>query len=53
MIAVVEGFFKLSRSITDDQYIHILRNSVYSLEKAIEIKKTLETLGENWFNLKE
>ena len=31
----------------------MLRNAVYSLEKAYELKETLETLGENWFNLKE
>jgi hypothetical protein len=30
-----------------------LRNAVYSSEKAIDLKNTLEVLGENWFLLKE
>ncbi len=30
-----------------------MRNAVYSLDKAIEIKAKLEILGENWFNFKE
>jgi plasmid maintenance system antidote protein VapI len=33
--------------------LQVLRNSVYTLEKAYELEKTLQTLGENWFNLKE
>lgn len=37
----------------EPQYIQVLRNAAYKLEVAFELKDTLVTLGENWFNLKE
>jgi hypothetical protein len=30
-----------------------LRNAVYSEKKALELKQTLDTVGFNWFNMKE
>lgn len=37
----------------ENQFLQVLRNAVYKLEKAYELLATLKTLGENWFNLKE
>ena len=37
----------------DEQYENLLRNAVYSADKAAELKNKLEVLGENWFNFKE
>jgi hypothetical protein len=53
LISIVESYFKLSRSLGGEQYLSLLRNAVYSKDKASEVRDTLETLGENWFSLKE
>ena len=33
--------------------MQVLRNAVYSMDKAYDLQKTLSALGENWFNLRE
>lgn len=53
MINIVETYFKLSRSMTPDRYMDLLKNSVYSSTKATELKETLDVLGFNWMTLKE
>ena len=39
--------------MAEDEYVAVLRNAVYSKEKAEILKQTLDMLGFNWFNLKE
>jgi len=34
-------------------YMNLLQNAVYSKTKAIELRSTIEYLGQNWFSLKE
>jgi len=53
LIAIVESYFRFQREMETDDFVVFLRNAVYSLDKAIELQKTLLTLGENWFALKE
>lgn len=53
MIMVVETYFKLSRTMSAENFIELLRNAVYSWDKAIKLKETLEMLGFNWYSLKE
>ena len=36
-----------------EAYITLLKNSVYSNAKALELSQTIEFLGQNWFGLKE
>lgn len=36
-----------------EAYLNLLTNSVYSREKAKEMKSVIEYLGGNWFTLKE
>lgn len=36
-----------------DAYMNLLQNAVYSKTKAIELRSTIEYLGQNWFSLKE
>ena len=53
MVNIVETYFKLSRSLSDEDYMQLLRNAVYTYKKAEELKQTLDLLGYNWFNFKE
>ena len=53
LITIVETYFSLARSITEDAYMALLRNAVYSATKAAELKQSLEVVGFNWYNLKE
>lgn len=53
LINIVETYFKLARSLPDQEYIKLIRNAVYSQDKAVELKQTMDVLGFNWFNLKE
>ena len=39
--------------MTEDAYLALLRNAVYSATKAAELKQSLEVVGFNWYNLKE
>lgn len=53
LIKVVEGYFALQKRLSEDDYVRILRNAVYSHAKAMEIKKTLDDLSHNWLSFKE
>jgi hypothetical protein len=53
LINLVETYFKMARNMGEKEYVGLLRNAVYSAEKAHEVKKTIEVLGFNWHNLKE
>ena len=53
LINIIDSYFTLMRQTPEKQFIQILRNSVYQLDKAYELRDTLKTLGENWFNMKE
>lgn len=53
LINIVETYFSLARSLTETEYIALLRNAVYSQAKAVELRNTLEVVGFNWYNLKE
>jgi len=39
--------------MSENKYLELLRNAVYSTEKAIKTKETLDVLGYNWHTLKE
>lgn len=49
----METYFSLARSLPEPEYMQLLRNAVYSQEKATELKNSLEITGFNWYNLKE
>ena len=53
MIKVVEGYFSLNKHLSEDEYNRLLRNAVYSQQKATEVKKTLEELSHNWLSFKD
>lgn len=53
LIGLVESFAELKGRLTEEQYFYILRNSVYSEEKAQKIKQTLEELTRSWLDFKE
>ena len=53
MINIVETYFKLSRSMEPEKYLELLRNAVYSRDKSLKLKETLDVLGYNWHTLKE
>jgi len=38
MINIVETYFKLARSLPDEEYNTLLRNAVYSGEKATQLR---------------
>ena len=50
---MIETYFKLARSLPNEDYLRLLRNAVYSHNKAYDLKQTLELLGYNWFNFKD
>ena len=50
MITIAETYFSLSRSMTEDAYLTVLRNAVYSQAKAIELKNKLEVVGLDWYH---
>lgn len=53
LINIVESYFEYMRQMPEQQFLQVLRNAVYSMDKAYDLQKTLATLGENWFNLRE
>jgi hypothetical protein len=53
LLVIVETYMKLANSLPGDEFLGLLRNAVYSRDKALELKATLSQLGENWFGLKE
>ena len=53
LINIVETYFSLARSLSENEYLALLRNAVYSQAKATELRNTLEVVGFNWYNLKE
>lgn len=53
LINIVESYFEYMRQMPEQQFLQVLRNAVYSMDKAYDLQKTLVTLGENWFNLRE
>jgi hypothetical protein len=53
LINVVESYFVIAKQTPEKQYLQVLRNAVYQIDKAYELKDTLLTLGANWFNMKE
>lgn len=42
MLAVVETYYELAGKLSDDEYLRIIRNAVYSNAKAVEVKNTLK-----------
>jgi hypothetical protein len=38
LINIVETYFKIARSQTEEDYLKLLRNAVYSEKKALELK---------------
>jgi len=45
LVSIVETYFKMSRQMAPEAYLHLLTNAVYSQSKAAELKTTLEYLG--------
>ena len=39
--------------MTPEAYLNLLANAIYSQSKALEVKSTLEYLGQSWYALKE
>ena len=39
--------------MTPEAYLNLLANAIYSKSKALEVKNTLEYLGQSWYALKE
>ena len=53
LINIVETYFSLARSLSEPEYLALLRNAVYSQAKASELRNTLEIVGFNWYGVKE
>ena len=53
LVNIVETYFSLARSLSEPEYLALLRNAVYSQAKAEELRNTLEIVGFNWYNVKE
>ena len=53
MISVIETYFKLSRTMDKNEYIALLKSSVYSQSKALILVQKIEHLGQQWFALKD
>lgn len=48
LISVVESFYKYQTSLAEDKFLIMLKNCVYSVEKAIELVAKIRELGEMW-----
>ena len=52
LISIVESFYSYQQKMTEEQYLLMMRNCVYSLEKAMELMQNLKELANIWFSFK-
>jgi hypothetical protein len=48
LISIVESFYKYQTSLAEDKFLIMLKNCVYSVEKAVELVSKIRELGEMW-----
>jgi hypothetical protein len=48
LISIVETFYKHMKTMSEEKFLIFLKNCVYNMEKAIDVKGKIKELGEMW-----